>query len=165
MRVLTAAALALLAHPLPRELTRAKVPGREVEVTLELSGFQAEPPDEPARTLLFGSLGDGVFLSGASCVARRAKEARFKTYAEAAPWLERLLARTEDDDSEALRRLRPSAQFNLASCYARTNQPDKAMASLRAALAAEPEMKKDAAESELLASLRSRKDFKELVGP
>jgi tetratricopeptide (TPR) repeat protein len=333
------------------EATRAKVPGTDVEIALELPNFKAETPDDPGHTLLFGSLGDGVivsvlyeenfpFLAGSSCVARRSKEPKFKAfkagdldgceftitvkspkrtasfdqkhyhafptspdflfdihlsviemgrgdhavtyeredfqklaqtfvvkgrvdaskgrfppeanalrdeavagggdamawcekrcadhpdewaahfylgavayeddrpddwlkgygraaellgamqdrtpkhalalatscdraanasfarkkYALAVPWLERLLEQTKSDAPEAVQKLRPSALFNLAGCYAKTNQPDKAMDNLRAALAATPGLKKDAAESELFAPLRTRKDFKELVG-
>jgi len=353
-----AVALALTASmagssaPRAVEVTRAKVPGTAVEIAIELPGFEAETPDDPKRTLLFGSLGDGVvvsvlyeenfpYLPGSTCVARHAKLPQYKAFkagstdcceftatlgspakknvkldqkhyhafpstpdflfdihlsvmelgrgkyaktferekfqalaqsfqatgrvdaktgalpeevyafrdeaaqvagdglawceqrcaervddwpaafylgalayeredaerilagygraadllaamaertpkhvlalatacdraahacfmrkkfGEAVPWLERLLEQTESADSEAVRRLLPSAHFNLAAGYAKSNQPDKAMESLRAAIAAEPDMRRAAAESELLAPLRSRKDFKELVG-
>ncbi|MSR62172.1 MAG: hypothetical protein EXS08_06985 [Planctomycetes bacterium] len=73
------------------EVQHATIPGQKVEVALTLPGFKAEAPDDPAGTLLFGRLGDGVavsllyednfpYLPGAERVRRRTKEPKFKSF-------------------------------------------------------------------------------------
>jgi len=73
------------------DVQHATIPGQKVEIALTLPGFKAEAPDDPAGTLLFGRLGDGVvvsllyednfpYLPGAERVRRRAKEPKFKSF-------------------------------------------------------------------------------------
>jgi tetratricopeptide (TPR) repeat protein len=87
-----------------------------------------------------------------------------RKFAEATPLCLRVLDVMRNNDAPELRAFREQALYNLASCYALTSQPDKALDSLRQALQAQPSLKQRAAKDETLASLHELPAFKSLVG-
>lgn len=67
-------------------------------------------------------------------------------------------------EAEDVRAFREQALFNLACCHAKTSKPVEALEYLRQALEARPDWKERAGREELLAALRSRPEFRKLVG-
>lgn len=86
-----------------------------------------------------------------------------KRYRDAIEPLMQLLALVPADAPDDVVAYRTVALYNLARYQAKNGKPDEAMMHLRAALAAQPELKEAAREDELFDSLRSKPEFKKLV--
>ncbi len=88
-----------------------------------------------------------------------------KRYREALGACERLVEVTAASTHPKAKAFRAQALYNVAICHAQGGQAAPALESLKQAIAAEPTFKERAASDELLKALRSKKEFKALVGP
>src|SRR5258705_525333 len=96
--------------------------------------------------------------------SRAACYASQKKYDQALPICNQLLEATKGGDEGAVKSFRDQALYNLACCDAMTSRPVEAMKALRQAIEAQPEFKKRAAEDACFVSLRTKTEFKKLVG-
>ena len=87
-----------------------------------------------------------------------------KRFDRALPFCQRSVRLARAEDPPEIQRFREEALFNLACCYAMTQQRDGALSTLELAIAARPDFKERASKSELLESLRHLDAFQKLVG-
>ena len=87
-----------------------------------------------------------------------------KRFDKALPFCAKAVRIVQAEDPPEIQRFREEALFNLACCYAMTQQREGAMSTLQLAIAARPDFKDRASASALLESLRHLDAFQKLVG-
>ncbi len=87
-----------------------------------------------------------------------------KKYREALAVCQRLGEASAKSTHEKAQAFLAQAHYNSAICHAQTGQAGPAIESLKKAIEVRPEFKDRAAQDELLKSLRTKKEFKALVG-
>jgi hypothetical protein len=89
---------------------------------------------------------------------------RKKNCAAAIPLEQRVIEIAKPDAKTGLGDLGSNAAFDLACCFAQTQQAEKAIESLKQAIGAKPEWKSRAKGEELLKPIQKSKEFEALVG-
>lgn len=87
-----------------------------------------------------------------------------KRFEKARPFCEKAVRIAQPEDPPEIQRFREEALFNLACCYAMTQQREGAMTTLQLAIEARPDFKERASASQLLEPLRNLDAFQRLVG-
>jgi tetratricopeptide (TPR) repeat protein len=86
-----------------------------------------------------------------------------KRYREASSIFQKTLDLTKPDGGDLVKKAREDAIYLLACCYAQIAQPEKALETLKNALAATPSLRSRAKEDPLLAPIRNNKELAKLI--
>jgi tetratricopeptide (TPR) repeat protein len=137
-----------------------KLAWQDAEADLVLRGFRRAAEllaQKPERTT---QMTHALLDSLDSVAAVLAGQKKFR---DALPVLQQIVQLTPDDPPAELQEFRVQALYNTVICYAQTKQTALALEGLRQALAARPDLKRRAADDDMLKSLRANKEFQALV--